>query len=124
MAVARRPLLAFFLAAAALYAGVNFVVPPTSISASARTTQQLNGAMLGIPATLMLPEASHATKTYTGLFDVLTDKEASYALGIEWLTWNTVYIGLALFCAGAIFVFPILYSVLLPPPSTVEDMVD
>ena len=124
MAAARRPLLAVFLAASALYAGVSFVQPPLRYAA-ATTTEQLSGAALGIPTTLlMFPEASHAAKVNTGLWDILTDERASYALGISWLSWNTVYIGLALFGGGAIVVFPVLYSILLPPPSTVEDMVD
>jgi hypothetical protein len=70
------------------------------------------------------PKELTGPKGYDGLWDVLTAERASYALGISWLTWNTVYIGLALFSAGSILVFPILYSVLLPPPSTVDDMGD
>eukprot|EP00419_Tripos_fusus_P056729 CAMPEP_0172928948 /NCGR_PEP_ID=MMETSP1075-20121228/218235_1 /TAXON_ID=2916 /ORGANISM="Ceratium fusus, Strain PA161109" /LENGTH=231 /DNA_ID=CAMNT_0013790237 /DNA_START=55 /DNA_END=750 /DNA_ORIENTATION=- len=134
MAAEKRPLLACFLAAAALYAGASFVQLP-SMSAAKRNTQQLNGAALGIPpALLMFPDAGYAAdalakkvtgpKLNDGVWDILTDERSSYALGISWLSWNTVYIGLAVFGLGSIFVFPFLYSVLLPAPSTVEDMVD
>jgi len=78
------------------------------------------------PKEIEVPKKKDNTgpKGNEGLWDVLTDQRASYALGIPWLTWNAVYIGLALFSAGSIVAFPVLYSVLLPPPSTVDDMVD
>merc|ERR1711956_173519 len=72
------------------------------------------------PKEIEVPKKKDNTgpKGNEGLWDVLTDQRASYALGIPWLTWNAVYIGLALFSAGSIVAFPVLYSVLLPPPST------
>eukprot|EP00419_Tripos_fusus_P011424 CAMPEP_0172655678 /NCGR_PEP_ID=MMETSP1074-20121228/840_1 /TAXON_ID=2916 /ORGANISM="Ceratium fusus, Strain PA161109" /LENGTH=68 /DNA_ID=CAMNT_0013470371 /DNA_START=40 /DNA_END=242 /DNA_ORIENTATION=+ len=68
MAAEKRPLLACFLAAAALYAGVSFVQPP-SWSAASRSTEQLSGAAtmtMGIPTTLlMFPDASYAAAAVT-----------------------------------------------------------
>merc|ERR1719346_14118 len=75
----------------------------------------------GISAALALP-ASSLARTPNTLDNVFANEPSLGALGLPWLSWNLVYVALALFAGGAIFVFPVLVGLFLSPPETMQEV--
>jgi hypothetical protein len=106
------------MVALALYSGMTFVAPP---QARDHREPQLLEAAMGITGALAFPAASLA-RTPRTLNNLFSDEPSLYALGLPWLSWNLVYVVLAIFAAGAVFVFPVLAGVLLSPAETMQEV--
>jgi len=110
--------MALLMVAVVLYSGMTFVAPP---KANNHHEPYMLEAAMGIPAALAFPAASLAREP-RALGNLFSDEPSLYALGLPWLSWNLVYVVLALFAGGAIFVFPVLAGVLLSPAETMQEV--
>eukprot|EP00419_Tripos_fusus_P004067 CAMPEP_0172672982 /NCGR_PEP_ID=MMETSP1074-20121228/11874_1 /TAXON_ID=2916 /ORGANISM="Ceratium fusus, Strain PA161109" /LENGTH=173 /DNA_ID=CAMNT_0013490237 /DNA_START=74 /DNA_END=595 /DNA_ORIENTATION=+ len=124
---AKRPAIALLMLAFTLHSGVNFVAPR---AAREQQGAQILSATVGIPVALAFPAVSLAAdiKKVTGprpnaLDNIFFDEPRSLgALGVPWLSWNLVYVSLALFALGALVVFPVLAGVFLAPAETMQEV--